>query len=179
MKDEQSLPVICEKVRLPKNTVKIILEDLKVSDIVKEGSITITKGSDGEDISIDSYYLNANSILFKYISHVELFLAHLDDPHHNGMSVRGVDMWNESYKEELTMNRPTEADVYHEHDEPDHTFTPDTSHLTVDDEDPDWNPEPEPEPVEESRAPFVKPHDPNEDEEVHYELIDPNAEPEE
>ena len=74
------------------------------------------------------------------------------------------------------MNKLTEADVYHEHDEPDHTYVPDTSHLTVDDHDPDWNPEPDMENVEESKSPLEVPEDPNEEDDEPEEIVDPNAE---
>lgn len=181
MKDEQSLPVICEKVRLPKNTVRIILEDLKVSDIIKEGSINISNGPDGEDISIDSYYLNAHSTLFKYLSYVELFLSHLETTHHNGMSVEGVEMWNETYQEELTINKPTGPDVeyapvYSEEDR-EHAKVVEMVNEQADERaeyDLELYSEPEYAPVDEPKAPFEVPEDPNADIEDE-EHNDPNA----
>ena len=152
IKNEKSLAVLADEVRLAKNTVKIIIEDLKVADVVMEGSMEIAKGHDDEKISIDTFYLNVNSKLFQYISNTELLLGTLppEQVHHNGMSESGVDMWKEANYQPITIDvfDYTAHGEEGEHDEPDHTFVPDTSHLTVHDEDPDWNQEPEHEPVE-------------------------------
>ena len=179
IKNEKSLAVLADEVRLAKNTVKIIIEDLKVADVVMEGSMEIAKGHDDEKISIDTFYLNVNSKLFQYISNTELLLGTLppEQVHHNGMSESGVDMWKEANYQPITIDvfDYTAHGEEGEHDEPDHTFVPDTSHLTVHDDDPDWNQEPEHEPVEEAKTPFVKPHDPNEEVEDE-EHNDPNME---
>lgn len=174
---QESIDVICDKVRLPKNTVRLIMEDLRISDIVLKGEIELVAATENtEAITKDSFYLNKDSLLFEYLMHVEIFLAQLEgeEIHHNIMSADFK--WTDVYFEELMINKPTGPDVecVPEHDETDHIIVHNTDHLTVDDHDPDWNPEPELEDVDEPKAPFEVPEDPNADIEDE-EHNDPNA----
>lgn len=181
LKDEKSLALIAESVRLPKNTVNHILEELRISDIVESGSMsTGVKNAEGEDDSklIDTFYLNVNSILFEYISSTELLLDTLppEQVHHRGMSASGIEMWNEANYQPISIDT-FDYTAHGEdgvHDESNPENEPDTSHLTIDD-DPELPVEPEHEPIEEPKEPFVKPHDPNEDVEDE-EHNDPNME---
>jgi len=155
---------ICEVLRLPKNTVKVIIEDLTVSDIIDEMEETIHKPN-GDDFTIKSYYLDKDSLLYDYITHIEMLLDTLPDEqvHHHKMAESGIKKWQDKNTGEITIDSfdHTAHGEEGEHEEPDHTFVPDTSHLTVHDDDPEWHPEPEREDEDEPKTPLEVPDDPN------------------
>ena len=183
-----TLAELCEELRLPKNTVKIVLEDLKVSDIIDKKVTTIASGNESEPRTETSYYLDKESILYEYISHIELLMESLspEETHHQGMAVSGLDMYKDKTWTPPGANRHN-PDAHGEHGEDtepkEHVYEPDTGHLTVDDDDPDWNPEPELEPMEERKEEVdkeaIEKHledkDKEHEEATNEKLVDPNG----